>query len=47
VRALARSKPSAASPRFNNSRTAAARLGMRRSNRQSSSAPSSSSANMI
>jgi hypothetical protein len=40
-------KPSAAKPRFSNSRTAAARLGMRRENRQLSSAAISSLVNMI
>jgi hypothetical protein len=44
---LAMTKPSAARPRFNNSRTAAARLGIRVLNRQSSTAFSSSSVSMI
>src|SRR5262249_20658471 len=39
--------PSAASPRLSNSRTAEARLGMRREKRQSSSALSSAAPSMI
>ena len=44
---LARSNPSAARPRFSNSRTAAARLGILVVNRQSSTAFNSSSVSMI
>src|SRR4051812_12488350 len=43
----ATSKPSAAKPRFSISRTAAARLGIRRENRQLSTASSSSGVNII
>jgi hypothetical protein len=45
--APAAEKPSAARPRFTNSRTADARLGMRREKRQSSSAFNYSPVSMI
>jgi len=45
--AVARSMPSTASPRLRSSRIAAARLGIRRTNRQSSNALISSGLNMI